>query len=97
MYLAMILFHLSLLVLKAARKFCFLMEAISSQLLKDSKYSFITFGLEKVQELSFSKAITEESNLSYGMMMTQGSIVLQMMETCICGIFRITQQELMNM
>jgi len=97
MFLAMILFHLSPLALRAAQKFSFLMEAIFLLLLKDNRYSFITSGLEKVQELSFSKVITEESSLFCGMMMTQGSIVLQTMETCICGTFRTTQQELMSM
>ena len=85
----MILFPSNQLVLKVAKNFNLLMVVIYLQQPKANKFSFITFGLEKVLELNCLKDIMEEFDSFYGMMMILDFIVLQMMETCIYGIFKI--------
>ena len=97
MFLVMTLFRLNQLESRAVLKFSFLMEAIFLLLLKGNRFSFTTFGQEKAQEVSFLKVIMVELSLYFGMTMTQDFIVLQMMETCICGIFRTILQELTSM
>jgi len=94
---AMTLSHSNRLESKDAQRFSFLMEGIFLQQPRDSKSSFTTFGLEKAEEVSSSKAIMEESSLSFGTMTIQGSIVLRMTETCICGTFKTIRQELTSM